>query len=98
MKQLFLFFSCLFQVLLSVAQTSSFPTYGIGGGSALFFPKINLANDDEFYISCDMSELFHSSDFGQTYSQIHFSKLQVFNTSTYEFTNIATTAYGNFND
>jgi hypothetical protein len=89
MKQLFLFFSCLFQVLLSVAQTSSFITHGIGGGSALFFPKINPANDDEFYISCDMSELFHSSDFGQTYSQIHFSKLQVFNTSTYEFTNIA---------
>jgi len=98
MKQLFLFFSCLFQVLLSVAQPSSFTPHGIGGGGALFFPKINPANDDEFYISCDMSELFHSSDFGQTYSQIHFSKLQVFNTSTYEFTNISTTAYCNFND
>ncbi len=33
-----------------------------------------------------MSELFHSIDFGKSYSQAHFSKLQVFGTSTDEYT------------
>lgn len=81
-----------------LAQISSFMPRGIGGGGALFFPRVNPANDNEFYVSCDMSELFHSTDFGNSYSQIHFSKLQVFNTSTYEFTDNPAIAYCNFND
>ena len=68
-------------------QPTSFSPKGIGGGGSLYFPKINPANDNEFYVSCDMSELFHSTDFGNSYSQIPFSQLQVFGTSTYEFTN-----------
>jgi hypothetical protein len=88
---------CLF-ISTSIAQPLTFTPRGIGGGGALFFPKINPANDDEFYISCDMSELFHSTDFGNSYSIVHHSKLQVFNTSTYEFTNNPNIAYCNFND
>ncbi len=64
----------------------------------MFFPTINPANDNEFYISCDMSQLFHSQDFGLHYDQIHYSKLQVFNTSTYEFTNNNNIAYSIYND
>jgi hypothetical protein len=79
-------------------QPASFSPKGVGGGGALFFPKINPANDNEFYVSCDMSQLFHSTDFGNSYSQIHHSKLQVFNTSTYEFTNNPLIAYSSFND
>lgn len=89
---LFLIFST------SYAQPSLFTPKGIGGGGAMFFPKINPANDNEFYVSCDMSELFHSTDFGKSYSQVHFSRLQVFNTSTYEFTQNTNIAYCNFND
>jgi hypothetical protein len=81
-----------------IAQPASFASRGIGGGGALFFPKINPADDNEFYVSCDMSELFHSTDFGNSYTQIHHLKLQVFNTSTYEFTNNPDIAYCNFND
>ena len=94
----------LLSVLLCVcfntvkAQPATFTPKGIGGGGALFFPKINPANDNEFYVSCDMSELFHSGDFGNSYTQIHHSKLQVANTSTYEFTNNANIAYCNYND
>ncbi len=80
------------------SQPTSFSPKGIGGGGALFFPRINPANDNEFYVSCDMSELFHSTDFGDSYSQIHYSKLQVFNTSTYEFTNDPQIAYCSYND
>ncbi|MFA7326825.1 MAG: T9SS type A sorting domain-containing protein [Candidatus Kapaibacterium sp.] len=75
------------------SQPANFIPKGIGGGGALFFPTINPANDNEFYTSCDMSQLFHSTDFGNSYSQIHFSKLQVQNTSTYEFTNNTQIAY-----
>lgn len=84
--------------LVAIAQPSTFSPKGIGGGGALFFPTINPANDNEFYVSCDMSELFHSTDFGNSYSQVHHSKLQVFNTSTYQFTNDPNIAYSTFND
>lgn len=81
-----------------VSQPTNFTPKGIGGGGALFFPTINPAKDNEFYVSCDMSQLFHSTDFGDSYSQIHFSKLQVLNTSTYEFTNNSQIAYSVHND
>jgi hypothetical protein len=80
------------------AQPASFAPRGVGGGGALFFPKINPANDNEFYISCDMSQLFHSTDFGNSYTQLHFSKLAVLNVSTYEFTSNSNVAYCNYND
>ena len=51
-------------------QPANFYPRGIGGGGALFFPSINPANDNEFYVSCDMSELFHTTDFGLNYSQV----------------------------
>lgn len=79
-------------------QPASFSPRGIGGGGALFYPSINPANDDEFYVACDMSELFHSTDFGLSYTQLPFSSLQVSNTSTYEFTNNPNIAYCIFND
>jgi photosystem II stability/assembly factor-like uncharacterized protein len=85
-------------ISITSAQPTLYTPKGIGGGGALFFPKINPANDNEFYVSCDMSQLFHSTDFGKSYDQVHFSKLQVFNTSTYEFTNNKNIAYCNFND
>ena len=40
----------------SQAPVDTFLPRGIGGGGALFFPTINPANDNEFYVSCDMSE------------------------------------------
>ena len=101
MKQIFLTLSfSLFQLLFNqtLAQPAAFSPRGIGGGGALFFPSINPANDNEFYVSCDMSQLFHSTDYGRSYEQLHFSKLQVFNRSTYEFTKDPKVAYSIFND
>lgn len=99
MKKTHILTACLFCFSVSLlAQPSSFSPRGIGGGGALFFPSINPANENEYYVTCDMSELFHSTDFGAHYSQVDFNKLQVFNTSTYEFTNDPNIAYSNFND
>ncbi len=92
------FLTFIFATNFIQAQPANFSSRGIGGGGALFFPTINPADDDEYYISCDMSELFHSTDFGKNYSQIHFTSLQVFNRSTYEFTQDSTLAYSIHND
>lgn len=101
MKTTSLIFSMLLISIFGLnlsAQPKSFSPRGIGGGGALFFPTINPVNDNEFYVSCDLSTLFHSEDFGRHYTQIDFTKLQVFNTSTYEFTKDPKIAYSNFND
>ncbi|MCW3123989.1 MAG: hypothetical protein JWQ38_3481 [Flavipsychrobacter sp.] len=80
------------------AQPPGFMAKGIGGGGALFFPRINPGNDNDFYVACDMSQMFHSTDYGQSYSQLPFTSLQSLNISTYEYTNNASVAYSNFND
>jgi len=98
MRKIFLLLSVSLWSIMMLSQPASFTPRGIGGGGALFFPTINPANDNEFYISCDMSELFHSTDFGETYTQVPFTKLQVFNTSTWEFTADPAIAYSIHND
>lgn len=80
------------------AQPVAFYHTGFGGGGALFFPTINPSNDDEYYVACDMSQLFHTSNFGISYNQSDFSKLQIGNVSTFEFTNDVHTAYTIYND
>lgn len=80
------------------AQPYSWQTRGVGGGGALFFSTINPGNDNEFYVACDISALFHTTDFGLSYDQVHFSRLPVFNNSTYEFTIDGNIAYCRFND
>ena len=57
-----------------IAQPSVWQSRGVGGGGSLFYPAINPANDNEFYIACDMSELFHSTDFWNTYTQVPFTQ------------------------
>ncbi len=103
MKKLYLLCTA-FIIILSLhvvvinAQPTTWQARGVGGGGALFFPTINPANDNEFYVSCDMSQIFHSTDFGASYTQVSFTKLQTGNVSTYEFTNNSNNAYCIAND
>lgn len=102
MKKLIVLITFGWLVINGLTLSGQVPTTwqprGIGGGGALFFPKINPSNDNEFYISCDMSQLFHSTNFGTSYSQLHFQQLAAMNISTYEFTNNPNIAYSIFND
>jgi hypothetical protein len=93
-----LILSILLLSLASVSQPVTFYPCGIGGGGSLYQPCINPGNDDEFYVACDMSGFFHSTDFGNSYSLVPHTKLQAFGTSTYEFTSDPDIAYSNFND
>ena len=89
-----LFFAAFFLQLITHAQIpAAWNTTGIGGGGALFAPTINPANTDEFYVGCDMSEQFHTTDFGTSYSIIDFRQLQSFHNSTVRFTNAAGLMY-----
>jgi photosystem II stability/assembly factor-like uncharacterized protein len=75
MKKIYLLFICIIYCSFNLlSQPDSWNSRGIGGGGALFAPSINQGNTNEFYISCDMSELFHTTNFGSTYSQVHFSQ------------------------
>ncbi len=93
---LFPFF--FFSVYFSGAQPVNWQARGVGGGGSMFYPAINPANDNEFYVTCDMSQLFHSTDFGLSYSQIPFTQLQTGNISTYGFTSNNSVSYCIAND
>lgn len=72
---------------LIFAQPTSFSSRGIGGGGALFACSINPANNSEYYIACDMGELFHSTNYGLSYDQVHFTELIAGHNSKVCFTN-----------
>ena len=54
---------------------AQFVSRGPGGGGAFFGPSINPFNSDEVWIASDMSDLFHSTDFGATWSTVDFRTL-----------------------
>src|SRR5882724_8469558 len=53
-----------------------FVSRGPGGGGAFFAPSINPFNQDDIWIGSDMSDLFHSTDFGRTWDTVNFTMLQ----------------------
>ena len=67
---LFLFFPHL------PSQPNSWSPRGVGGGGALFSPSINPANNNEYFVACDLSAVFHTTDYGQHYNLVHFNELQ----------------------
>ena len=52
-----------------------FVSRGPGGGGAFFGPSINPFNPDELWVGSDMSDLFHSTDFGRTWETVDFRLL-----------------------
>lgn len=51
--------------------TSKWQNRGIGGGGALFGLSMNPESENEFFVSCDMGELFHTRDFGYSYAAVN---------------------------
>jgi hypothetical protein len=49
---------------------------GPGGGGALYSPAISPHQPNQFYIACDMSELFHSNDAGRSWEALSFRQIQ----------------------
>jgi len=74
---------CLTPTLLTAQAWNS---SGIGGGGALFMPSISPHNPNEFYISCDMTESFRSTNAGTTWSAVDFNQLRAFAETQVQFT------------
>lgn len=74
MKKLILLLGIILSYSIN-AQPTSFSSRGIGGGGALFALSINPLNNSEYYIACDMGELFHTTNFGNAYDQVNFQQL-----------------------
>ncbi|MEO6994378.1 MAG: hypothetical protein ABI273_12160, partial [Lacunisphaera sp.] len=72
---------------------STWQSRGVGGGGALYSPSINPANDSDFFVACDMSELFHTTDFGNTYVTVDATQIQAGHESGVRFTNDPLIAY-----
>lgn len=49
---------------------------GLGGGGALYGPFFSPHDPNELYVNCDMSQLFHSVDAGNSWEIVDFRQLQ----------------------
>lgn len=79
----------LLMVLVRVADAappSQWLPRGPGGGGALFAPSFSPHNANEIYISCDMSELFHSTNLGTSWEMQDFRQIQGNRESQVRFT------------
>lgn len=77
-----------------VAQVpATWQSRGVGGGGAFYSPSINPANDNEYYVASDMSGLYRTTDFGNSYSVANFKQVQGGHESAVRFTNNPLIAY-----
>jgi len=90
-------------LVVTAALLSSFSLYGqvpaswqsrgVGAGGAMYSPSINPINDNEYFVPTDMSELFHTTDFGNSYTQVDSTQIQAGHYSDVRFTNDPLIAY-----
>src|SRR5689334_16468021 len=61
---------------LRAAAPSQWNSRGPGGGGALFAPSFNPYSAGELYLACDMSEVFHTTNYGTTWNVVDFRQMQ----------------------
>jgi len=80
--------------LVLFAQPTTWESRGIGGGGALFSPTISPLDENIIFLQCDMSEVFHTTNKGGNWGEIHFTELiSTGGRNTVEFTSDANTLY-----
>ncbi|MFZ1378740.1 MAG: T9SS type A sorting domain-containing protein [Saprospiraceae bacterium] len=84
MKNLFLLILIL--PISLICQVNQFRSIGIGGGGALFFPSPNPNNEQEVYVSCDLSSMYQSMEAGLNWKLQHHQQIQGGNYSKVCFT------------
>jgi len=93
MKKLLLCATALTPLLI-FSQPNAWQSHGIGGGGALFCPSISPLDANNIYLQCDMSEVFHSSNKGESWDIIHFREMiSTGGINTVEFTSDANILY-----
>jgi hypothetical protein len=69
------------------SQAAAWQSYGPGGGGALYSPVISPHNPQEIFFPTDMSDLFHTTDFGASYTTVHFKYITAGPMTNVQFTN-----------
>ena len=75
-----------------------FEPRGVGGGGALFGPTISPIDPDELYVGTDMTDLYHSVDFGAHWDTIPFTVVQGDSFTSTQFTADPALLYALTND
>lgn len=87
----------LFIALVSApisAQFFSWTSVGPGGGGAFYAPSISHhAGRNDLFVASDMADVFHSSNFGESWRTIHFRQLQGGHRSQVQFTSNTSLLY-----
>ena len=69
------------------AQPNSWQNIGPGGGGAFYSPSISPYNPNEIFFASDMSDLFHTTDLGNSYSIVNFQYITAGGMTKVQFTN-----------
>ncbi|MGO8701393.1 MAG: hypothetical protein ACLQVY_27220 [Limisphaerales bacterium] len=79
-RRLVVVVGCLLALLeprsVQAAQPAEWNSRGPGGGGALFAPSFSPFSPGEMYLACDMSEVFHSTNYGQGWSVVDFRQIE----------------------
>ncbi len=78
---------------LFAQQPTSFSSRGVGGGGAFYTPSFNTTNSADYYVSSDMTGVYHYLGTSLGYSLTPHTQLQGGRFSVVRFTNIASTRY-----
>ena len=70
----------------ALAQPAEWQSRGMGGGGALFSPSISPHNEQEIFIACDMTDLFHSTTAGRNWEIVHFEEIRSLPDTKVQFT------------
>jgi hypothetical protein len=93
MRKPILIILVLFSPVLLAQVPDSWQSRGMGGGGAVYAPSISPFNHDEAWLSCDMSVVSRTFDFGTTWRTVGFDTLTGKRNSTVNFTNHPDTLY-----
>ncbi|MFZ4523250.1 MAG: T9SS type A sorting domain-containing protein [Bacteroidales bacterium] len=83
----------LFSSVILAQTPIDWHSRGMGGGGAVYAPSISPFNPDEAWLSCDMSVISRTSDFGITWRTVGFDTLAGKRNSTVNFTSHPDTMY-----
>jgi len=83
----------LFSSVVMAQVPVDWQSRGMGGGGAVYAPGISPFNHDEAWLSCDMSVISRTFDFGVTWRTVGFDTLTGKRNSMVNFTNHPDTLY-----
>jgi len=77
----------------SAAVPTQFNSAGPGGGGALFAPSFSPFHPGEMFLACDLSAVFHSTNYGYNWNVVNFQQLEGGRQAIVQFTGDSNVLY-----